>query len=141
MVVNTVNWTKSLNIKFSKDHVEQRKIALGFQKKSKANFANCVTCIDGMLVWTHCPNDCDCSLAQCGAKKILCSRKKKIGLNMQAVCNSRGRFLDIDIHHPGATSDYLCFMTLQLKKMISTPKFLYPGLVLYGDNTYVTCEY
>ena len=112
-----------------------------FSKKSKAEFSNCVRCIDGMLVWTHFPNENNCLLAECGAKKFLCSRKKNFGLNMQAVCDARGRFLDIDIHHPGATSDYLSFMTSQLKKMVSTPNFLGPGLALYGDNAYVTCEY
>ena len=35
VVVDAVNQTKSLNNKFPKDHVEQRKVTLGFQKKVK----------------------------------------------------------------------------------------------------------
>ena len=34
MVVNTVEMTKFLEIQFPKDYVEQRKLSLGFQKKS-----------------------------------------------------------------------------------------------------------
>ena len=60
---------------------------------------------------------------------------------MQAVCDSRGRFLDIDIQHPGATSNYLCFMTSNFKQTISKPGFLYSRLALFGDNAYVACEY
>ena len=60
---------------------------------------------------------------------------------MQAVCDSRGMFLDIDIRRPGATSDYLCFMTSKLKQKISKEGFLYSGLSLFGDNAYVACEY
>ena len=60
---------------------------------------------------------------------------------MQAVCDARGQFLDIDIHHPGATLNYLCSMTSELKRKVSTPNFLCPGLALYRDNAYTTCEY
>ena len=60
---------------------------------------------------------------------------------MQGVCDTRVQFLDISIKHPGATSNYLAFMTSDLQKKVSTPGFLHPGLVLFGDNAYVSCEY
>ncbi len=77
---------------------------------------------------------------KCGAKKFFCGRKKKFGLNMQGVCDLRGCFLDICIQHPGATSDYLAFITSPLKYKLETPEFLGPGLALYGDNAYVNNE-
>ena len=128
--MDAVNKTKQLDITFPTDHNEQKKIAERFSRKSKAGFDNCVGCIDGMLIWTHCPSQEDCNLCECGAKKFLCSRKKKFGLNMQAVCDDKGRFLDIEIQHPGATSDYLCFMTSQIQKKIR--KHFSCILVLYS---------
>ena len=107
-----------MKIEFPKSHMEQIKIAQGFKKNLKADIDCCVGCIDGMLIWTHFPSQEDCNLCECGAKKFLCSRKKKFGLNMQAVCDDKGQLLDIEIQHPGATSDYLCFMTSQIQKKI-----------------------
>ena len=102
-------------------------IAKEFQKDSKAGFNNCVGCIDGLLIWICKPSNRECELCHCGAKKFFCSRKNKFGLNLQAVCDARGRFLDVSIEHPGATSDFLAFMTSSLKRMIETPGFLFPG--------------
>jgi DDE superfamily endonuclease len=60
---------------------------------------------------------------------------------MQATCDSRRRFLDIDIQHPGATSDYLAFALSGLHRKLDSkgqaPPFLDPALALYGDNAYV----
>ena len=52
-----------------------------------------------------------------------------------------GHFIDIEIQHPGATSDYLCFETSNLKRKLITSNFLAPGLVLFGDNVYVDTDY
>jgi DDE superfamily endonuclease len=69
---------------------------------------------------------------------------KKFGLNMQAVCDSQRRFLDVEIRHPGATSDYLAFATSSLHQKllgdnphVMGQPFLFPGIALYGDNAYV----
>ena len=81
------------------------------------------------------------NLAGCGAKKFMCGRKKKCGLNMQGTCDARGSFLDVSISHPGSTSDYLAFMTSPLRHKLEEPGFLAPGLVLFGDNAYVNNKY
>ena len=49
--------------------------------------------------------------------------------------------MDVSISHPGATSDYLAFVTSPLRYKLETPGFLAPGLVLFGDNAYVSNEY
>ena len=67
---------------------------------------------------------------------------------MQAICDARRRFLDVEIQNPGATSDYLAFALSNLHKKLegtnhvdeSLP-FLRPGLALYGDNAYVNTAY
>jgi hypothetical protein len=57
---------------------------------------------------------------------------------MMATVNFACRFLDVQISHPGATSDYLAFATSDLKAKIERPGggFLAPGLVIFGDNAY-----
>jgi DDE superfamily endonuclease len=67
--------------------------------------------------------------------------EKKYGLNMQAVCDSQRRFLDVYIGHPGATSDFLSFQTSPLCHLLEQPNFLKPGLCLFGDNAYVNTNY
>jgi hypothetical protein len=44
----------------------------------------------------------------------MCGRKKKYGLNCQAVSNVQGRILDISILYPGSTSDILAFEEMSL---------------------------
>jgi DDE superfamily endonuclease len=73
--------------------------------------------------------------------EILLWKKKKFGLNMQAVCDSKRRFLDVYIGHPGATSDFLSFMTWPLHRRLEEPNFLHPDLCIFGDNAYVNTNY
>ncbi len=94
-----------------------------------------------MLIWTEKPSPHNCETTNCGPKKFFCGRKHKFGLNMQAVCDVDGIFLDMSICHPGATSDFLAFATSPLKHLLEKPGFLSPGLVLFGDNAYVNTRY
>ena len=117
IVVDAIHQTKTLNISYPTKHEEQLKVAQEFKKNSKAQFDNCAGCIDGILIWINKPSskDLDTKL-KCGSKKFFCGRKKKFGLNMQAVCDSRRRFLDVNIGYPGSTSDYLAFAVSSLQK-------------------------
>ena len=60
---------------------------------------------------------------------------------MQGVSDVRGRFLDVTINHPGSTSDYLAWITSGLKHKVEQEGFLAPGLVIYGDNAYISHKY
>jgi hypothetical protein len=141
MVVDAVNQCESLAIKFPTCHMEQRRIAAQFWAASGAGIETCVGAIDGILIWTHKPSPADCELTGCGPTKFLCGRKHKFGVNMQAMCDLRGRFLDVSIGHPGSTSDYLSFITSPLRYKLEKPGFLAPGLHLVGDNAYVNTPY
>lgn len=142
MVVDAVNLTPSMNIKFPTSHAEQRIIAEGFQRKSRIGLSNCVGAIDGLLIWIHKPSKVDIlKNIKFGAKKFFCGRKKKFGLNMMGVCDARGYFLDVDINYPGTASDYYAFLNSRLKEKLEQPNFLADGLVLYGDNAYVNSPY
>jgi len=122
-------------------HADQQAIARAFKKKSKVGFGRCAGAIDGMLAWIEKPYLDECDAAGTGSKKFFCGRKKKFGMNMQAVCDHEGRFLDVSIAHPASTSDHLCFATSTLKEKLERRGFLSPGLCLFGDNAYVNTFY
>ena len=142
-VVNAVNRSSSseLKIEFPSTHDEQNRLAKGFEEKSEANFHCCIAAIDGILIWTECPTKAECELAKCGPKKFFCGRKHKFGLNMMGTVDYEGRFVDVQISHPAATSDYLAFATSDLKSKLEQSGFLAPGLVLFGDNAYGNSPY
>ncbi len=66
---------------------------------------------------------------------------KKYGLNIQAICDSTGQLLDIEIAFPGAASDYFAFNYSKIRKKLEVEEFLYPGLALFGNNTYNNTPY
>jgi len=134
--VNAVNRCDRLRVQFPSTWTEQRAIAAGFGRKSRAGFKVCAGAIDGILIWTEKPYLAECDEAQTGVKKFFCGRKKKFGMNMQAACDHEGRFLDVFIGHPASTSDFLCFSTSSLKAKLERRGFLAPGLCLFGDNAY-----
>lgn len=137
IVVDAIHKASQLKIVFPATHFEQLKVAEGFKKKSDVNFDNCVGAIDGIHIWTHKPTKHDVEDLGFGELKFFCGRKLKYGLNMQAACDARGRFLDVYIGTPGAASDFYSFGMSPLKEKLEKEGFLYPGLCLYGDNAYV----
>jgi DDE superfamily endonuclease len=140
-VVDAVNKCSELSFNFPDNHAEQRKIAAGFQQKSKAQFTGCCGCIDGILIWMEKPSEKSCEEAECGGKKFFCGRKKKFGLNMQAIVDHHKRFLHMSVYHPASTSDYLAFSTMDLFHKLERPGFLADGVHLFGDNAYVSTPY
>jgi len=141
-VVDAVINCESLHIGYPTDCNKQKEIAKGFKAKSYAGFGACVGAIDGMLIWTEKPHARDCGNSEVGARKFFCGRKKKHGLNLQAVCDSNRKFLDISILHPGTTADFLCFTTSSIgHKLDNHPSFLAPGYCLFGDSPCVNTSY
>ena len=86
------------------------------------------------------PSAEDCSNVGCSPGKFFCGRNKKFGLNCQAVCDVRGRFLDISIMYPGSTSNCLSFQAMSLFHQLEQG-ILAPGLCLFGDNAYLNSTY
>lgn len=112
-VINAVHQSSEMAIKFPEYHNDQQLIADGFRRKSTVSFGNCVGAIDGILIWTHKPSTSELESLGYGPKKFFCGRKKKYGINMQAICDSAGRFIDYELKHPGASADYLAFTKRQ----------------------------
>ncbi len=139
-VVDAVHEAPALKISFPATHAEQEVVAAKFKEHSSAGFPNCVGCIDGILVWTSKPFETAKELG-CGPGKFYCGRKKKFGVQIQAVCDQKRRFLDVDCFHPGSASDFSMWRDCSLRKMVETDGFLAPGYVLFGDNAYVNTAY
>jgi hypothetical protein len=63
-----------------------------------ADFGCCAKVIDGILIWIHKPSRKDRKDAGCSPGKFLCAgRKKECRLTCHAVCDARGRILDMPI--------------------------------------------
>ena len=139
-VVDAINTHPSFTIAYPHDHDVQHSIAEGFRQVSSANFKCCAGAIDGILIWIHKPPEKDCTTSGCGSGKFYCGRKKKFGLNCQAVSDVRGRILDISIVYPGSTSDCLAFEGMSLYQKLEDG-ILAPGLCLFGDNAYLNTSY
>jgi DDE superfamily endonuclease len=74
--------------------------------------------LDGLLIWTNCPTESDAALAKCSIAKFFCGCKYKYGLNMQAICNARGWFLEVSVMYPASTSDVLSFESSSLYRKL-----------------------
>jgi hypothetical protein len=108
-VVEAINQCAILDIVFPTGYTEQHKIAHAFKAKSFAQFACCAGAVDGILIWIIRPSVAEARLSDCDPGQFFCGRKHKFGLNCQAICDSKGRFLDISVMYPGSTSDVLAF--------------------------------
>lgn len=140
-VVSAINNCPDLKIQFPECHEEQKVIGLQFQTRSVAKFDNCVGCIDGLLICTEKPMESELQRTKCGSKSFYCGRKSKFGLNMQGVCNAEGKFLAVWILHPAASSDYISLLRSKFYENITTPGFLAPDCVIFGDNAYVSTDF
>jgi len=140
-VVDAVNRTEEMAIKFPTSHLQQRRVASRFRNASQADFDICVGAIDCMLIWIEKPSEKSCRLARCGSKKFFCGRKHKFGLTLQAICDSDRRFMDVSLQHPASTSDFLAFTTSGMCAKLEREGFLDCGKVLFGDLAYCNCRH
>lgn len=142
-VVDTVNSVSSLAFHFP-THAEQRRIAAGFRCLSGAKFNKVVGAIDGLLIWMRKPNKAFCREQNVGEANWRCHRKDKFGFNFQAICDHNLKFVWTDMQWPGATSDYMAWVTSGLRKSLEDndiTKLLLPGYTLIGDNAYIKKKY
>ena len=135
-VVEASNQMKDWYITYPENHEDQLRISKEFHDKSSVDFGCCAGAIDGILIWTHRPTLKEASKVGVDQQKFFCGRKHKFGLNCQAVCDVRGRFLDISITHGASAADCLAFENSELYKRLQNG-LLRDGLVLFGDNAYI----
>ena len=141
MVTDAVNHCQQFELQYPEDEAKQLEIARGFERKSRAGFSCCAGAIDGLLIWIHKPSKKQCEITRQGQKKYFCGRKSKYGLNMQAVCDHNGKFLDVSIMYGGSSSDLLAFEASDLYHKLKNHSLLAPGLCLFGDNAYINTPF
>ena len=140
-VVDAIHLSPELNIVFPETHEDQTICMEGFRDRSRINIDCCIGAIDGMLVWMNKPTIADQKTIGFGPTKFFCGRKKKYGLNMMGVCDSRRRFIWVEVNMPGAASDFYAFDQSSLKRKLEADGFLRPGFCLFGDNAYINSPY
>ena len=138
--VEATNKKQQWYIEYPQNHREQVKIADAFRVKSSVDFGCCAGTIDGIVIWMNRPTLKEARKVGVDQQKFYCGRKHKFGLNCQAVCDVRGRFLDISITYGAASSDLLAFENSKVYKLLEQG-ILAPGLCLFGDNAYLNTIY
>ena len=139
-VVEATNMKDEWYIQYPQNHEEQVKIATDFKVKSSVDFGVCAGAIDGILIWINRPTREEAAKVGVDQQKFFCGRKHKFGLNCQAVCDVRGRFLDMSITYGAAASDVLAFENSELYKLLEKG-LLATDLVLFGDNAYLNSTF
>lgn len=137
VVIDVINKCDKLAYSFP-DLKEQAEIAWAFQSKSGAGFSCVIEAIDGLLIAIRKPAEYFCQMMNCGSASFRCHRKDKYSLNMQAICDHKLRFRWIDINWPGASSDYMAWVTsdLCIKLEEAVHVVIAKGMKLLGDNAY-----
>ena len=135
-MVDTVTGSEEIDTTFRSGHAKQRKRLCGFQRKSPlAGFSICAGYINGSVIWTHKPTKADCEDSGVDETTFFCGRKDKFGLNIQAVCTHKKRFMSISILYGASDLDHLAFEISELTQYeLSVEEFLAQGLCIVGDN-------
>ena len=139
-VVQSVKNLHEMDIEYPDLAEEQEKIAMQFRNVSSVGVDSCAGAIDGILIWMKKPAMKEATNAECGQSKFLCGRKRKFGLNCQAVSNVCGKILDILIAYGGASSNCLAFERSKLYDRCENG-FMKNGKDLFGDYAYLNTQY
>lgn len=129
-VFAAINSHPDLAISFPSTNFERRKVAAGFQRKSKDGvFNNVIGCIDGWLCPIKVPTRAEVGNVQ----SFFSGHYQRYGINVQACCDSSCRVLAYSSSCPGGMGDALAFLKWQLSTMLDN--LMEPFIVL-GDNAY-----
>ena len=134
----TVHETKALAIKLPNTQAQLEELAQGFDSISAADglFYGCVGAIDGWLCQTIQPIDNNIK----NKRDYFSGHYQCFGLNIQAICDHRLRFIYFGITSPGKTGDARalnkCIKLRQwMEKHLKNSPFFF-----VGDNAYVLCD-
>ena len=126
-------------VKFPETVEECRAFAREWEQLSgpdheKGLFKTAVTMVDGLLVRIRAPSYSDTPKAE----DYRSGHKKAYGLNVQAGCDARLRFMFFSCMTPGKTNDHKAYEKSRLSTLIEQ---LPPGFFAGGDNAYVNTEH
>jgi hypothetical protein len=94
----------------------------------------CIGCVDGYLLRIKTPASSETG----NVKSYFSGHYQAYGLNVQAACDSRCRFIEVCVAAPGGANDISAFRKTRLKQLTNS---LPIGKYLIGDNAYVPTEH
>jgi hypothetical protein len=101
---------------------------------------NVLLVIDGLLIWTLMPSLFLCRMINCDQANFRCHCKDKYGCDMIAICDHTLRFHWVDMNWPGATNNYMAWITSKLCMDLednALTNVLQAWMTLVGDNAFV----
>ena len=127
---------ESLRIKLPDTATQWEQVRCGFENiSSNGLFRGCVGAIDGFFAPIQQPRVAD---SNGNPMSFMSGHYGMFGLNCQAVCDAREKFLFFGVVAPGKTNDVVAFdYCTKLKEVISTLPY---GLFLIGDAAYTSNE-
>ena len=135
LFISAVNKCPELDIKMPLTLSEIEKVAKDFAAVSTANLVRgCVGCIDGFLAITKRPTMKE-SMNQ--PKAFFSGHYGVFGLNVQAVCDIKCRFLFFGVVAPGKCGDQVAF---ERTPLFQYTKELPDGYYIIGDAAYSVGE-
>jgi hypothetical protein len=133
--VNAILQCDDLAISFPKTKADIDKSAADFQLISSDGIIDgCVACVDGLLVPIQVPSKKETG----NVLAYFSGHYNTYGINVQAACDSRCRFLYVAIAAPGRSSDVVALQKTSLSQLIDS---LPLGRYVIGDNAYVCNEH
>jgi hypothetical protein len=131
---NAINDCNQLAYYFPKTNQQLMKASDAFNNISSNNaIIGCVGCIDGYLLRVKVP-----SVSQVGnVKSYFSGHYQTYGINIQAVCDHRCRFLEVAVCAPGGSNDVRAYKKCSLWNSIQN---LPIGKFVIGDNAYGCSE-
>jgi hypothetical protein len=94
----------------------------------------CIGAIDGILIETRSPTKNETMRPN----DFRSGHKKQIGLNVQAICDARLRFMAISCRCPGKTNDWMAYLRSTMSERTDN---LPPPFYIVGDAAYVNSEH
>ena len=124
-----------LAYKFPTTNEEIKQVANDFKRHSTNNVIDgCVGCLDGLLLQIQTP-----SASETGnVKAYFSGHYRTYGVNVQAACDSRCRFIYASVAAPGGTNDITAFRKTSLYNLVES---LPLGKYIIGDNAYICTEH
>jgi hypothetical protein len=123
----------------NKDVDSLQKVSTDFSQFSSGVFSGIIGALDGIAIRIRCPSASD-GVSDPGN---YWTRKQFYALNVQAICDSKKRFLWVSSGHQGATHDSLAFESTKLNQLLREEVvwMRQQGFFLVGDSAYNISPY
>jgi hypothetical protein len=136
MFLDAVLECSALEIRFPDTPEEIEKVRWQFEAKSTDKvMRGCVGAMDGMLALTKQPSLAD---SNGNPRAYHSGHYNDYGVNVQAICDARLRFLFFAVAAPGRTGDLVAYELLSIREIIEK---LPPGFYIVGDAAYMLTEH